>query len=67
LAIGHSRSNEIEQSYILDESHKLDLCPLYEGPRPKSGNQGETYMAPFWMENQLVQTKKQGLKGELMV
>jgi hypothetical protein len=24
-------------------------------------------MEPFWMENQLVQTKKQSLKGELMI
>jgi hypothetical protein len=30
-------------------------------------NQANTYMAPFWRENQLVQTKKKELKGEFMI
>jgi hypothetical protein len=27
----------MNKTILLDESHKLDSHPLYEGPRPKSG------------------------------
>jgi hypothetical protein len=41
---------------------------LDERPRPKDGKWSETYMAPFWRENQWVRTpKKKSQKGELMI
>jgi hypothetical protein len=48
----------------LVESHKLDPLPFDEGPKPKSDelrlNIDGTILevAPFWRENQLVQTQK---------
>jgi hypothetical protein len=39
----------------LEESFKLNPWALDGCPRPKSG---KTYMAPFWVENQLVWTQK---------
>jgi hypothetical protein len=33
----------------------------------KVANEGYTYMAPFWRQNQLVGTKKIELKGELQI
>jgi hypothetical protein len=42
---------------LLAESHKLDQWPLDVGPRSKSGKL-RLNIAPFWKENQLIQTPK---------
>jgi hypothetical protein len=56
------------QAILLVESLKLVPSPSDKGPRPKSGKLRLNLRGTlFWRENQLVQTKKTMLKGELLI
>jgi hypothetical protein len=59
-------TNEFKQSYWF-ERFKLVPRPLDKGPRPKSGKLRLNLHATCWRENQLVQTQKTVLKGELLI